>query len=165
MPGQQLAREWRSLLDLETQRPADEGQRLEYLIGWFGRSDLVRVLAEQHRRVDRGARILRREPLDLAFVDQPVHVPKERLKALRRGMDVDDPRGLIARVLNRVRHTRRHGRRLAGTDAAPVAVHEDLERALDDLVALLSPREGQASEARSNSSPRTARRRCRLCCA
>src|SRR5215211_2163982 len=130
----------RSPLELETQRPADEGQRLEYLIGWFGRSDLVRVLAEQHCRVDGGARILRREPLDLAFVDQPVHVAKERLEALRRAMDVDDPRGLIARVLNRVRHARRHGRLLAGTDGAPASVHEDLERALDDLVALLSPR-------------------------
>src|SRR4051812_21720143 len=130
----------RSPLDLETQRPTDEGQRLEYLIGWFGRSDLVRVLAEQHCRVDGGARILRREPLDLAFVDQPVHVPKERLEALRRAMDVDDPRGLIARVPNRVRHARSHGRLLAGTNGAPVAVHEDHERAIDDLVALLSPR-------------------------
>src|SRR4051812_36812600 len=130
----------RSPLDLETQRPTDEGQRLEYLIGWFGRSDLVRVLAEQHCRVDGGTWILRREPLDLSFVDQPVHVPKERLEALRGAMDVDDPRGLIARVPNRVRHARRHGRLLAGTHAAPVAVHEDLERALDDLVALLSPR-------------------------
>src|SRR5215211_2511693 len=130
----------RSPLDLETQRPADEGQRLEYLIGWFGRSDLVRVLAEQHCRVDGGARIFRREPLDLAFLDQPVHVPKERLEALRRAVDVDDPRGLIARVPNRVRHARRHGRLLAGTDGAPVAVHEDLERALDHLIALLSRR-------------------------
>src|SRR3954447_4504812 len=65
---------------------------------------------------------------------------KNDSKRCAGAMDVDDPRGLIARVPNRVRHARRHGRLLAGTHAAPVAVHEDLERALDDLVALLSPR-------------------------
>src|SRR5688572_10609079 len=90
--GRRTAR--RSPLDLETERPSEEGQRLEYLIGWFGRSNLARVLAEQHGRVDGGTRILRREPLDLAFVDQPVHVPKERLEALRRLMDVHDPGAL-----------------------------------------------------------------------
>src|SRR5215210_5919569 len=39
-----------------------------------------------------------------------------------------------------MRHPRSHGRLLAGTDGAPVTVHEDLEGALDHLVALLSRR-------------------------
>src|SRR5215211_6266996 len=50
--GRPLSTAQWSPLNLETERPAHEGQRLEYLIGWFGRSDLVRVLAAQHRRVD-----------------------------------------------------------------------------------------------------------------
>lgn len=78
--------------------------------------------------------------LNLAFLIQPLHVPEERLEALRRLMDVHDSRGFVARVANRVRYPRRHGRSLAGTYGAPVSVHEDLESALDHLVALLSSR-------------------------
>ncbi len=39
-----------------------------------------------------------------------------------------------------MRHPRRHRHLLDDTDGAPVSVHEDLERALDRLIALLSRR-------------------------
>ena len=55
---------------LEAECSPDQRQRLEDLVGWFGRADLVRVLAEQHRCVDGGAGVLRRQPLDLGFVDR-----------------------------------------------------------------------------------------------
>ena len=78
--------------------------------------------------------------LYLAFVDEPVHVAEERLEALSRLMDVHDPRVLVARVPNRMRHPGGDGRCLADVDGAPLAVHENLERALDHPVGLLGGR-------------------------
>ena len=69
-------------------------------------SNLVGILAEEHGRVDRRARLLRREMLDLALSNQRVHLAKERLKLQGWPVDVDDPYRLLSRVAKRVGNAR-----------------------------------------------------------
>ena len=52
-------------LELEPKRLADERECLEDAAHGSGRASPIGVLIEQHHRVDRGPRLLRREPLTL----------------------------------------------------------------------------------------------------
>src|SRR3954453_14002183 len=85
-------------LELEPEPLADERQLLEDAVERPGGADLVRVAVEQHRCVNGGSRLLRRQLLELAFADQRVHVAKEFLGTPSRPNAGDDLCGLIAAI-------------------------------------------------------------------
>src|SRR3954452_6902048 len=124
-------------LELEPQRLPDERQRLEDAVERPGGADLVRVAVEQHRCVNGGSRLLRRQLLELAFADQRVHVAKEFLGTPSRPNAGDDLCRLIAAITKRVGGARRYARGLAGRERRPRAVLEHVQRSLENLEALL----------------------------
>src|SRR5215203_6857766 len=80
------------------------------------------------------------QALDLALVDQPVHVAEERLGSPRRPHDALHLRGLVAGVPKRMRRSRRHGHRFARPHRTPLPVYAYLQRPVDHLKGVVAVR-------------------------
>src|SRR5437588_9844376 len=119
--------------ELEAERLAERGEHPEHDANRPAGGDLVRVLAEKHRRVNRRTRILRRQSFELALGDQFVHVTEERLGPSRRPNSGDDRGRLLAALPKRVHCAGGHGDALPGAEGGPCPVLDNVEATVEHL--------------------------------